>query len=146
MSKSRRRASADTSDIANELDSLLAPPVGPTTPLAPTPFFSLSPTAQALEILDRIAIEDNRTFQPAPQPSRTRTGQRARIRMPSYRQALALPFRAQGLAKQKLGYAHPDNVINCLRRKARKEIMHALKLRKKGSGGAKRKQRSPIKC
>lgn len=74
-------------------------------------------------------------------------------------EGLAAPIRSQrGYAKMRelyhatrfvgsMGYSGRFNVMHCLRRKVRREVLHALKLKRSGRGSGKRRTwRSDIKC
>lgn len=108
---------------------------------------------QALQILAeterRLAaqyVEDRRQWHPLKheQPARKVSGRPAGLRLTDIRNSF---FSAQ--SKARLSFADPRRVLTCIRRKTRKEVIHALKKagRKGGSGGKRRRDwRSGIKC
>ena len=53
-----------------------------------------------------------------------------------------------GPVPARVQFAVPKKVAICIRRKARREVLHALKLTKKGKGGGARKRNlwSNVKC
>lgn len=93
-------------------------------------------------------VEDNRRWDPAPwKPAKTLHGVRPRI---VAKANVARPkgrplLRSIGLAKQvsgvtsRLRFKVPHDVIVCLRRKIRREVLHALKLKNSGRGGKRRR-------
>lgn len=141
-SKSGKR---DTSDIASgdPLLDLTAPPrVTPTlTPLQQ--YMDLTAERYLLR-----ELEDHRQWHPDPQRSLvTPVGRptRQRLRDPMSR---LRRFGAQTKAVISVGHRNPLNAaIICARRKARKEVLHALGLKRRGKGGGKRRNwRSNVKC
>lgn len=144
----RRRGRRETNDFAND-------------PLPPTPITSyripaLPPalpnvddyTEYARQILNRPPVNlDNRTWQPEVHPNRnrTRSGRIARVKLVSGAHSL---FSPHSQTKARLGFSAPQDVMTCIRRKIRKEVLHAFQ--KAGKGGRQRKHRytarSRIKC
>lgn len=78
-------------------------------------------------------IEDRRLFNPTLVLARSTTGNRARLTSgrPTTRQKL--PYW--------IGFKNPSKVVTCVRRKVRKEVIHALQIRG-GSGRIKRNKTS----
>jgi len=135
-SKSGKR---DTNAVASD------PLLGLTAPLRPSPVIPSYQLAYELQSLTE--VEDRRTWHPAEdlRPLLAPTGRRAQqvLRDPMSRlrrfgaQTKAIPV-----------FSHPNplrTAIVCARRKARKEVFHALGLKRRGSGGG-RKKRSNVKC
>lgn len=105
-------------------------------------------------VVDLRSIEDRRRWHPerALRPALSFSGLAARTdvlvdRRPS-RKAIAAGFKFQPLqTKAILGFREPDRVLVCVRRQARKEVLHALG--KAGRGGGRRGRRgwsSGISC
>jgi len=70
-------------------------------------------------------------------PVRTRSGERARF-VELYRPSTQVGH---------FGFRRPPNIMECIRRKIRREVLHALRLKKSGRGGSKKRDwRSDIKC
>lgn len=128
----------------NNLQSL-----GPTldlSPLPPSPVLVGESSLvralkdQALHQAQLAEAEDTRQWHPLgpDRPARDLSGRPRGVQVNPLKLAHALSFhQADPLSR----------VVTCVRRKARREIMHALKLTRKGAGGAKRRNwRSDIKC
>lgn len=102
-------------------------------------------------------VEDNRRWHPEP-PARGKTvsGGRPRIvvkRGPNGRPLKSkikylTPSAAASSVTSRLGYAVPRNIISCIRRAMRREIIFALKKQKKGAGARRRRrnEKSNIDC
>jgi len=141
MARSSRRSASTTDDAIDQMLSL------PPAPTVTSTWSGMHPVVQAY--YDAMQLEDLRQFHPDPaRPATELPGRRARIIERPAKIKWGRIMYPQSYAKARMGYAHPENVITCLRRKARKEIMFALGLRKKGSGAGRRKRnhRSNIKC
>lgn len=99
-------------------------------------YSSYDPITETVSLGD---VEDTRHFHPQGprRPSMRATGQVATLKR-SY----------QSLTHQ-IGFSNPNNVIRCVRRKTRKEVLFAFnKQRKKGQSGGRYKRNywSKIKC
>lgn len=145
----RRTRSVDASDVTSELDSLLAVP-GPTALVPLSPF--------------DVSLDDNRTFHPDgvfrtpsmlnPYEPEIDVYERP-IKSPSPRvggmRGQTRPFgrtaeNRQGLS-QKVAFRNGDRVSVCVRRKQRKEVLHALRKTGRGSGRPRRYNRySQVRC
>lgn len=100
-------------------------------------------------------VEDNRRWHPEP-PARGKTvsGGRPRIvvkRGPNGRplkSKFLKPSAAVSSVTSRLGYAVPRNIISCIRRAMRREIIFAFKKQKKGAGARRRRrnEKSNIDC
>jgi len=114
------------------------------------------PRSSSLDLFHRInalrVVEDARQWHPERQNRHPKTvhGQRAPIRARDkrYRSPAALLKRLPSQTRAVLAFPHPGRVIECVRRKIRKEVIHALKLQGKGAGSKKRKRdwKSKIRC
>lgn len=117
--------SADASDIASRR---LLSPVAPLDPL--------------------VELEDNRTYHPSGRNRAPRFAARltARNRQPSRYQA-KVGFRPRSQTKAVIAFADPDQVVLCVRRKERREVLFAK--RRHGRGGRRPRRRtwkSQISC
>lgn len=139
-----RKSKRDSASPVDDARPLLSPSVPRTVRnYQPSSFYS--------------EVDDHRTWDPAPQKhAKTVTGGRPRIiakgnvkRGPNGR-PLKTFGRAQvvGAVNSRLGFAVPQNIIVCLRRAMRREVLFALKKRRKGSGSKRRRrnQWSDIDC
>jgi len=142
----RRRRGRDTNDIANPYSDPLND-----LPLyrlpAPRPLVDVADyTDYARLILNQPPVNlDGRAWHPDPSPNvnKTRSGTRGRITLSSAAHGI---FSTQTKARR--AFSDPGGIMTCVRRKIRKEVMHAL--RKAGKGGAQKprviKESSKIKC
>jgi len=143
----RRRRRRETNDFTNDptptpISTYRIPPLPP--PLPDVEDY----TSYARQIFNTPPANlDDRTWNPeTPNKNRTRSGRIARVKLVSGAHALFSPF---SQTKARLGFTSPPNVMTCVRRKVRKEVMHALK--KTGKGGGKQRRhrytlKSRIKC
>lgn len=148
----KRSSSADASDIANELDSLLLDPtvMSPLQPLSP---FSLPD------------LEDNRQFHPeaadrpprsfhtytefeihAPRPVRPAAPRRKYSAF--VRPAAPARTRSRHVLPSQIRFKDSDRVAICVRRRRRKEVLHALRKTLRGRGGSHRRytKHSQVRC
>lgn len=101
--------------------------------LIPTP----SSVLQSSLLPDLRVLEDRRTwhpeepFQPARSSRRVSDSFVTAIARPTKRKASGRPFSL--LTPDKFRFAVPDKVLVCVRRKQRREVLHALKKTGKGS-------------
>ena len=107
-----------------------------------------SPTVQSLRL-----YEDRREFHPEgrnrPARSFTRHVHRLRAVTPSKgtRRSRSVVHDVWRGVPHRIGFVRPERVLVCVRRKMRREVIHALK--KNGKGGGKKPRlnwRSKIKC
>lgn len=97
-----------------------------------------------LKPVDLSVFEDRRTFYPSTErvgrPALSFTNRAAsRVVLKSK----SRPFRFPDV----FGFRVPNVVAICVRRKIRREVMHALDLTRKGAGGSKRRNEwSGVKC
>ena len=97
--------------------------------------------ALANKIINNSFIEDRRFFTPQPYKPKTTTAQKAVIGRAAKTTTIKRP------APPLKQFNAPQEVITCVRRKQRKEVMHALN--KSGKAGQKKPTRnnnSKIKC
>ena len=94
-----------------------------------------------LEMFDLPSIEDRRTFHPEGpnRPARSLSSSRHRLRVPK------TPSRYQYSLKKsyvphEIGFVDPERVLVCVRRRQRRQVMHAMK--KAGKRGQRRPRRS----
>ena len=80
-------------------------------------------------------VEDRRTYTPAPLTPKTRTGQKAAIVTTTTRPK-------QNNSRKVDTFNAPQEVITCVRRKQRKEVMHAMK--KSGKSGQRKPRRNQL--
>lgn len=98
-----------------------------------------------LEMFDLPALEDRRTFHPEgpARPARSPRRPRHRLSVPKkYQYSLKKSY-----VPHEVGFQDPQKVLVCVRRKRRREVLHAL--RKAGKRGQKRPRRnfySSISC
>lgn len=142
----RKSRSADTSDIANELDSLLLdaatmPALHPMSPFT-----------------DLDAVEDNRTYHPeGPNRAPLSIHHYTEFEVPNERirqtprPNIARPYSGAtqniGSLSPQIAFRSPNRVAVCIRRKQRKEVLHAL--RKAGRGGSRPRRynrNSQVRC
>lgn len=99
-------------------------------------------------------FEDRRTYSPEPYTARAFSSVPARITVapPSpakVRAGVAKRNAEKGLyfPREQHVFTAPDNVIICLKRKIRREVLHALKLKKSGRGRRRRRNyHSNVRC
>lgn len=90
--------------------------------------------------LDLLAIEDRRTFHPARMFRAPLSVSRR-----AFAKVVARPNRA--LHRETFSFAVPQKVALCVRRKERREVLHALKRTRSGGGRSKRRNAwSAVKC
>lgn len=111
------------------------------------PFANLLPRSPARYY----SINDFRTFHPegALRPHLRPSGRTARFSRPTVRLSSgASPRRLnRALQSHQLYFSAPKSVITCVRRKQRKEVMHALgKAGRRGQRRPRRSERSQIIC
>lgn len=86
---------------------------------------------------DLRTVQDRRRFDADPhKPARKTSGSKA-------------TFRAlHNAPMQVIGFEHPKRVLICLRRKARREVLHALKKTGRGHGGGRKRRNaySNVRC
>lgn len=135
-----RRGKRDTTSLS--LTSLLAPP-----PLVSPATYDL------VRLMALQEVEDNRLFHPDGSDRAARTS-----RGTGSRQAARAARRTRHAASVGALYHAPSHIIgfinkpwnpvvHCVRRKVRREVLHALKRTRSGRGGRKRRNwRSDIKC
>lgn len=117
-------------DDLSSLDSLLAPltipkPIRVTTPLPET----------------WREIQDDRLWSPEPfSQARTFSGSDASTRR--------IPKSRNKFLSHQIGFDNPDLVLNCVRRKQRREVIFAKRKRRQGSGARRRRRNfySNIRC
>lgn len=137
--RSPSSAERDAFDIAN--GPLFDREIITARPLPRLPFM---PVVRSPVITD----EDHRLFNPEP----IRIAKSTRRWSP--RLILAKPVRGSRRLSpaaamfRGLQFAHPRYVIACIRRHTRKEVLHALRLTGKGSGGGKKRRNynSSLRC
>lgn len=137
-------------------DGLLAEPVLPSGELSPDPPDQLPLTFS----------EDLRTFNPSPRAPRTVEGRTAEVYRPGQlrrivertRYLMEFPERIQSAphryvhrpmarVSSKLGFDIPKQVIVCIRRKTRTEVLFAKRRTRKGAGANRRRNEwSDFKC
>lgn len=127
-----RQDDRDLSPIANELDSLVRP---------------FEPSAVRSTLTE---VEDRRNFSFDPiSPPRTIGSRIARLeavrQLPS---RSGRPARPASFTRSGIKFAAPDYVIECVRRKQRKEVLHALRKVGRGRGGGPKRRRffSDVRC
>jgi len=144
--RSSSRRSAYTNAVAN--DPLLSLPVAPG-------LSSLQYRNEWNDTLDRLLwmeAEDRRAWHPlgddADALSRSGVPARTSHRFQTLRPAVNLIGAAPRLAKSIPGFVDPRRVMACLRRAARREVLHALRRTGKGSGGGKKhfNNLSKVRC
>lgn len=88
-----------------------------------------------------LPIDDRRSFdfEPASRPARLFTGSTAQITATPITKKTA---RAQQRVPYQIAFTAPKQTLVCIRRKRRKEVLHALN--KTGRGGQKKPRRSPF--
>lgn len=123
-----------------------------------SPSFSVTPTnwRQFLTPQPRVSlqeVEDRRLFHPLGRfaPPKTVAGTPARLtvkdRPPTAKQ-LASPFmrKVRSQTKAVLTFADPERTVMCIRRKERREVLHALGRTGSGNRRPKRNAWSSISC
>lgn len=143
MARSRSGKRDDNSIASDPLLGLTAPSpvVSGLTPLQQ--WYDL--TAERFLLQE---LEDHRRYHPEEvRPLLTPVGRPSQVRLRDPMARLRR-FSSQTKAIISVGHRNPLNAaIICARRKARKEVMHALKLKRRGKGGGhKRNWRSYVKC
>lgn len=110
----------------------------------------LSPSVSPSNYTTLLDVQDNRTFYPEEfRPALDIDGRPHTFQYPSPKKTRLNKDRFAGLRKlsSRVQFANSENVLICVRRKRRKEVLHALK--KTGRGGQKRRRRtrySSISC
>lgn len=136
-----RGSSATSNEVANDPLSPLLDPVLPVQPLSPLPLPS--------ELLPLTEIEDLRFWHPDSDPDALLTSgvPTPIVERRSANSARRMTRRAIFLSRPTLAFHNPLNVVTCIRRKARREVLHALKKTRAGRGrGRRRTWRSNIRC
>lgn len=128
MSRRRRRDSQNTDLQPPQREHFL------------TPYRSLTPTLlrETAQAALRRMVEDRRTYHPerAFRPARLVTGQPVGpVRVSPQKQNKSRPFLAHGLS-----FEAPKRTMICVRRKERKEVLHALKKVGRGSGRGRKRR------
>nr|QJB20588.1 MAG: hypothetical protein [Microvirus sp.] len=84
--------------------------------------------------IDYTEVEDARRYSPTP---------RRPVSIPKSITGSPAPYNYKSLDPIRVAFEQPEKVLLCVRRKMRKEVLHALKLtRRKGKGGSYR--RTPL--
>lgn len=123
----------------SSLTSLLSP--SKNYPLQPSTVTFIVPTPA-----DVLGVVDRRTYTPT--PYRVISSPRKAARLIPDRMGQSIRDQV-GPVPSGVQFANPKHVAICVRRKARREVLHALKLTKKrGKGGGKTKRNlwSTVKC
>lgn len=123
----------------SSLTSLLSPSHSTTQPSLVSTYVSLPTPAEVLGVVDR------RTYSPTPYRTIASPRRAARLVPDKF----GAGIRNQNMLPSGIQFANPKRVAICLRRKARREVLHALKLtRKSGRGGSRRNRNlwSTVKC
>lgn len=101
----------------------------------------LSSSFIRLRPVDLSVFEDRRMFHPDPLPRAISVRRKADADVVVKK---VVPFRR---LPHQLSFRVPDYVAMCIRRKVRREVIHALRLEKRGAGGAKRRNEfSNVEC
>lgn len=133
MARNKNRGQRDTSDIANDPLELL-------TPSEPWPVFPTFGTTSRLS-----EVDDGREFDPGRRVSAARSlsGGAARVvdRSPVVRSFDNKPRLSHG----HLQFDAPRDVVVCVRRRRRREVLHA-KRRLNGRGARRRSEWSNVFC
>lgn len=131
----RKRDTTDITLNSNQSLTSLLRPARMVSPIRLT-YSRVDPVTLDVSLGD---VEDNRRFHPdgPRRPQQRATGQVATLR------------RTYASLTHQIGFSNPNNVIRCIRRKTRKEVLFAFnKQRKKGQSGGRYKRNywSKIKC
>lgn len=133
------RGSAHVSTTPSSLTTLLALPTTPTAIVSPLTDPVIRQQLYHGNYDD--PISDRRRYQPDRRSAPPHAFKRDAIRLYT---GLAHPSRE--LTKS-IRFARPDLITICLRRKVRREVLHALRRTRKGSGGGRRRNFwSDVKC
>lgn len=141
MSKGSKRSRRDSATPVDVASSLLSPSVPRTVRnYQPENFYR--------------EVQDRRTWDPAPwKPAKTVSGGRPRIdvkRGPNGRPLKSFSSRAHivGSVTSRLGFKVPHDILVCVRRAMRREVLFALRRNKKGAGAKRRRRNeySDIDC
>lgn len=110
------------------LDDLLSP-LQPLRPLVHLPLLS--------ELSPLIEVEDRRRFTPYDASPRSMEGTPARLRVVG-----------RGVPSHRIGFTDPSNVVACVRRAQRREVLFAKRRTKKGAGARRRRRNfwSNVRC
>lgn len=111
---------------------------GPLTLTLPRPVVFAQPD-------DLLAVQDWRRYDPRPvtsRPAKTFSGSDAQVRVGRGSK------QARNRVPKSLGFVAPEKVVVCVRRKTRKEVLHALGYTGRGSGGGRkhRNHYSKVHC
>lgn len=91
-------------------------------------------------------VEDNRTFDFDPYP-KTTNGNRARYKANVRNFPTSVTSLPGNISPIAVSFQQPKNVIACVRRKIREEVLHAFnKTGKRGQRRPRRTPTSPVKC
>lgn len=126
--------------------------------VASEPSLAVRPSSYYVDLLR--SIEDRRVFHPEPiAPARVFSGPKARITLrPPAPAKVKRSVRARNVQKMQQGlipampreqhaFTNPNEVMICLRRKIRREVLHALKMKRSGRGRKKRRNyHSDVRC
>lgn len=93
-----------------------------------------------LYILPLLPVEDGRLFHPHRPLARSLSGTRALLKHYERPQARS---KQQSRFTPFVGFQNPAKVITCVRRKSRKEVLHALQIRG-GSGNIRKKHKNRL--
>lgn len=131
----RKRDTTHTTPNSNQSLTSLLRPARMVSPVRLT-YSTVDPVTMEVSLGD---VEDQRHFHPQGprRPQLRATGQVASLR------------RTYPSLTHQIGFSNPNNVIRCIRRKMRKEVLFAFnKQRKKGQSGGRYKRNywSKIKC
>lgn len=128
--RSTRASGESPSNAPNDpLSSLLDPPLRPAMPFEGTLTGVLEDIADTKMFLQDLAAR------PAPT-----------LRRLVIDQAAAPVRRVSRQVQTVLSMRDPERAYVCARRAVRREVLHALKLKRRGRGGGRNKPRSRIKC
>lgn len=125
----RRRTSTDSETPTTSLDSAIHPR-----------------PRRDLAMPDHREVQDDRTWQPTRQRvAKTVSGASPRIDVKKVQRVQSRlkffkPSHQIGNVSSRLGFKLPHDVIVCLRRAMRREVLFALKRHRKGSGAKRRKR------
>lgn len=122
----KNRGERDDLSIAS-IEELLTPPILPTPPL-------VLPSVPSYPLTE---VEDGRSYHPD-----------RGFRDPLVTSGTASSHKAvSGRSFQKIGFDNPEKVIRCARRYARREVLFAKRLHRRGRGGSRRRNYwSNVKC
>lgn len=108
----------------------------------------VDPLLYRLPPIDLRLYEDRRTFHPSAFPPAAVIGSRAARRLVERPPLRPVDPYRDPFPSLRLGFAVPEKVVACVRRKSRREVMFAKNLRHAGSGARSRRRNSlsDIRC